>query len=56
METTPWENIMTEFDQLQNIQQNIREIELQLETTTMTTTITPQQQIQLKLQRHIKDI
>ena len=48
METTPWESIMTEFDQLQNIQQNIREIENQLENAT--STITPQQKIQLKLQ------
>ena len=48
METAPWESIMTEFDQLQNIQQNIREIENQLENAT--STITPQQKIQLKLQ------
>ena len=50
METAPWESIMTEFDQLQKIQQNIREIEYQLENATSSTTITPQQKIQLKLQ------
>ena len=50
METTPWDTIMTEFDQLQNIQQNIHEIEHQLETADSKTTLTPQQKIQLKLQ------